>query len=382
MDFDGTDDYITAASSTSSVNITGPLTVSAWIKPGTSGGNQYIVGKWNGATLLNYLLMVNAGGTTATFFVGDGNGPNGASATVSPGVWSHIVGMWDGTNTKIYLNGVFVANATTPLAPDASGTSLFFGQGSGNGVGLYNGDLDEVRIYNRALSADEVGQLYRLTTPTGTDTSLKGYWSFNGQDISSATAFDRSGAGNTGTISGASKSIGRVGQALSFDGTDDSISVTDSSSLNQTSAITLSAWIKTTASGRRDIINRQVGSGTYNGYNLVLGDDYYGCTGGSTGKLGFFMGTTGGLTLCSKTSVNDGNWRFTVATYDGTTARLYVDGVLDNSTAMGNGLSGGTTLYIGRSNAGGFFNGLLDEVRIYGRTLSASEIQSLYNQGK
>src|SRR5690606_20679208 len=102
-----------------------------------------------------------------------------------------------------------------------------------------NGVIDEPRIYNRALSADEVKNLYDLGTPQTVNASqnssmtsgLVGEWSFNGADISGTTAYDRSGSGNNGTLTnGPTPTFGKVGQALSFDGTDDYISVADPAS--------------------------------------------------------------------------------------------------------------------------------------------------------
>jgi uncharacterized protein (TIGR02145 family) len=96
----------------------------------------------------------------------------------------------------------------------------------------FSGKLDEVRMYNRVLSATEVASLYqasgrKITINSSQNsvvtTGLVGQWSFNGADISGSTAYDRSGQGKNGTITGASKTIGKVGQALSLNGTSDSV---------------------------------------------------------------------------------------------------------------------------------------------------------------
>jgi len=391
VDFDGVDDYVTAAGSTSSANITGPLTVSAWIKPGTNSGNQYIVGKWNGATLLNYLLRVNTSGTTVTFFVGDGNVDNGASGTVSVGAWSHVVGLWDGVDTKIYINGVFVAKAATPLPPDASGTSLFFGQGSGSGGGPYNGDLDEVRVYNRALSADEVGQLYRLTTPTGMDTSLKGYWSFNGTDMSGTTAYDRSGSSNTGTLSGATKVPGKIGQGLSFDGTDDYIaSVANSSAVAALTQGSFAFWIKPRGVSTQGVIFRSGADG--GGNSPTSGFEISGDLWAGTQTIRFMTaGSTGDMMARSTTTLVLNTWTHVVVVWDGTltasNVKFYQNGVLDTTATQFNGsgsyvASDGSFSFGIPDGAGYRLDGILDEFRIYNRQLSADEVVALYNSSR
>jgi hypothetical protein len=211
--FDGVDDYADAGVFT---DLTGNFTVSTWVYiNGTTSAVQDLVSKFGGtAATTNFLLEVNSSGTLVSFFVGDGNPSNAASATISLGQWYFVTGIWDGTNTKIYLNGSFIANATTPLTPDVSGTHLFIGARS-SGLRFTNGSLDEVRIYNRALSDEEVGKLYRETVPDNPDTGLVGYWPMNGKDISGTTAYDRSGKGNTGTLTnGPTRTAGRIGQAL------------------------------------------------------------------------------------------------------------------------------------------------------------------------
>jgi len=91
-------------------------------------------------------------------------------------------------------------------------------------------------------------------------------------------------------------------------------------------------------------------------------------------------------TVDSSVSVTDGKWHFMSATYDGTTMRIYVDGV---QTGSGTSFSGNLPTQSGnvrvgadyQSTPGNFFTGSLDEVRIYNRALSASEIQALYKSG-
>jgi hypothetical protein len=233
-------------------------------------------------------------------------------------------------------------------------------------------------LYNRALSADEVGQLYRLTSPTGVDTGLKGYWSFNGQDVNSTSAYDRSGAGNTGTLTGGpTRTIGKLGQALSFDGTDDYVSLP--TALGVTASGTWSAWFKTTSSGNNEIIGKDYFNGSTNSNHRVAV---------ISGQVQFLDGTNdvNAYTLTSSGTYNDGNWHHMTATW-GSGAKLYIDGVLVASSASNAANNSGTYISIGRNNNENnsptwYFAGSIDEVRVYNRALSQSEIIALYNQGK
>src|SRR3989337_2906315 len=82
----------------------------------------------------------------------------------------------------------------------------------------------------------------------GLNSGLVGYWSFDGPDMANVTAYDRSGNANNGTLTnGPTRAVGRIGQGLSFDGSNDYVSFGNASSLNPATAITISAWINTSA---------------------------------------------------------------------------------------------------------------------------------------
>ena len=212
---------------------------------------------------------------------------------------------------------------------------------------------------------------------------LVGMWSFNGPDMSGVTAYDRSGQGNNGTLTnGPSRVAGKIGQALSFDGVNDYVSIPDSVAID-VETVTVSAWIKTTQTTEGEIIEKWINTGTPARYPYVLR-----INNATVGKAFFraYDGTNNpGAT--STTNINNGAWHHLVGVRrDGTDLRLYVDGVLE-STATDT-TTGDTTndLAIGigarRTTAAGPFNGLIDEVRVYNRALTPAEIKRLYNMGR
>ncbi len=239
-------------------------------------------------------------------------------------------------------------------------------------------------MYNRTLSADEAGQLYRLTAPTGVDTSLKGYWSFNGKDVSGTTAYDRSGAGNTGTLTnGPVISEGKLGQALDFfpggTDTDAYVSIGD-----PTSGIfdfgsgdfTLGMWLRTTGYiNNGSSVNRPIykkGISNSSGYGLVIT---------SSNFIQFILGNgTTDFTATSSQTVNDNQWHHVFGVRTGDNILLYLDGVQVATTAVSGSVSSPIGFYIGDDASGSRnVDGLIDEVRVYNRALSASEIMALYN---
>jgi hypothetical protein len=233
-----------------------------------------------------------------------------------------------------------------------------------------------------------------LDSSTKLTTGLVGLWSFNGPDIYGTTAYDRSGEGNHGTLTkgptptmgnngtltdGPTPTIGKIGQALYFDGVDDRVSITDSSSLKPTSALTVSAWVKLArASASKAVIFDHFSGSPYYGYGLQLRDG---------GHFAFKVAyNVNGLTPVSNNTLPIGQWVHLLGTWDGSDYTMYFNGALDKTGAMAGPLSYTESVNptIGRRaiSATQLFNGSIDDVRVYNRALSATEAQELYNIGR
>ncbi|MGZ5347505.1 MAG: LamG-like jellyroll fold domain-containing protein, partial [Solirubrobacterales bacterium] len=204
-------------------------------------------------------------------------------------------------------------------------------------------------------------------TPPG----LAGAWAFD--EGAGTTTADASGRGNAGTLIGASWTTqGRYGNALSFNGAS-TVRVADSASLDLTTAMTLSAWIRPTAlqSGWRTILQREADAYFLNASNS---DGPLRPSGG---------GTLGGNTqyLSGPTANPVDAWTHVALSYDGATLRLFVNGSQVSSRATAGAIQ--TTdnpLWIGgNSPYGEYFQGLIDEVRVYDRALSQADIQADMN---
>jgi hypothetical protein len=178
---------------------------------------------------------------------------------------------------------------------------------------------------------------------------------------------DASGNGNTGTLNGATwTASGKYGKALVFNGTNAIVTVNDSPGLRLSAAMTLEAWISPSAVTAiwRDIIYK--------------GDDNYYLEGTSTiaGRPAM-GGTFANSLLYGPSALTPNVWTHLAATYDGTTMKLYVNGILVASQPQsGPIVTSGNPLQIGGDSFyGQYFIGAIDEVRIYDRALSASEVQ-------
>ena len=176
------------------------------------------------------------------------------STTITTGVWHHVAGVFDGSQMRVYLDGVLDGSVSTTNAPASGTSSLKIGRTSGGSY--FGGLIDEARVSNSAVYTGNFTPQTHLTASGST----KGLWKFDG----TSTA-DSSGNANNGTLqSGATFSSDvPTGPSTSyysgsFNGTGAYVQVPNSSSLNISGAITVEAWIKVNAIGAyQDIITRE-----------------------------------------------------------------------------------------------------------------------------
>jgi hypothetical protein len=193
-------------------------------------------------------------------------------------------------------------------------------------------------------------------------------YSFN--EGSGTTLIDRTGFGRTGTVSGATWSTaGRNGGALSFDGINDIVTIADHNSLDLTTGMTLEAWVRpSTVSNTRTVLMKNRSGGM--AYALLAGDP--------ASLPAGYVRTTSDQNVTGAAAIGVNVWTHLALTYDGTTLRLYVGGVEVASRALSGSMVVTTNaLTMGGNTLGvGYFQGLIDDVRIYNRALTATEVQS------
>lgn len=379
VDFDGTDDYMSATLDGTTLT---QLSVSFWMNCDLIGSTQNGIFQWANSLSSNnpFVAVFKTQGQDSVRIYLDGDYRQN-NIVIANGTWAHITLTLNNANLwSFYKDGVFVGSYQDDSTHtyQSNAATLYFANGAA--PSYFDGKLDEARIYNRTLSADEVAELYRLTTPTGVDTGLKGYWSFNGKDMSGTTAYDRSGAGNTGTLTnGPTVTPGKIGQALEFDGSNDRVAIASSgAALNLTSALTYSAWIYPQTFGGGSlgrIIDKNVGN---SGVFLVDNSNI-------TSGLGFGY-NGGGLVSSNSNAITLNKWQHVVVTYNSGTVAFYVDGTLNIGGLSAGGLASDTGAFaIGERSNGAAdrgFDGYIDEVRVYNRALTAGEISALYNAGR
>ncbi len=235
------------------------------------------------------------------------------------------------------------------------------------------------RTITRVIEIDEFGGLTGLGT--GQYRGLVGYWKFDeveGDGVSTTTP-DLIG-GNDGTVEGgAVLDDGIKNNAMSFDGSDDYVEVGNDASLDITNALTVSAWVKrSSATNYGHVVVRPTSDDAWNPPEISYGLEYSGVSDDIALVLGYSDDT---LNYTTATTPGDNVWFYVVGTYDGVNRKIYINGVEEDSVAETKTLKATTAdLYIGIENTIGAypFNGLIDEVRLYNRSLSSSEISNIF----
>ena len=340
----------------------GPNDFNAWWQLSTtdSGSNRYM------------RMRIKAGGTTTTFA--------DSSVNLSPGQWYFAVATYANSSgdMKLYLDGVEVASGvhavggpvdvdpSVPVAIGANGTLERF----------FDGVLDDVRVYNRTLGASEIADLY------GGGSAPVAHWKLD--DGSGFTAVDSEG-NHDGTVDGAGWTVGQLGGALDFDGINDYVDVGTFDVVG--SGLTMMGWFNAETIPDSDprIISKATSTDPSNPWWQLSarspGTDRHlrmrVKAGGTTSELGD-----------STVNLTTGQWYFAVGTYANGSGdmKLYLDGV---EVASGLHAVGGPVdvdpsvpVHIGANGTlERFFDGVLDDVRIYDRALNATEISDLFTAG-
>jgi len=370
----GTDVKATMNPSLTSI-LSGPFTYSTWVNTGSSYPRTilHINSQYSSPGCCSGLWFRKEGNEMDVSLANSSNLENHltASYTFYQNTWYYITYVLNSTAQTIYVNGDLINSA------NVYGT---FGTASGFHVGIYDpsctdsfqgGTIDEVQIWNRSLSADEIKELYRNGT-------VAAIWHFD--EGSGTTAYDSSGNGNSGTlINGPAWVAGKSGSALQFDGTNKYVNISKIV-LPSNNVWTAELWFKTSTSGTLLSEQDVPYSSSPSSWDPFLYVE-------TNGKLhgGICCGIP---SLESSVAVNDNNWHHAVFVINSTTyQKLYLDGQLigTDTTITPEGpynyvyVGNGYAQYWPNTNDGWyFFNGTIDEVKIFNRALTSNEVQSEY----
>ena len=408
LDFSGSGQYLSVADPSSGVLdfVDGSdFTITGWFNRDTAAADHTIVAKKNDQTTsAGYVVWIDNNGSTdyLSAEISDGTDTYSAVGTtnLSTTGWHHFSVVWDDSNgLYIYLDGKLdgsTTSSTTSINSLANALAFRIGAESDAGVS-FDGKIDDIKVYNRALSVDEVSKLAHTAVPIQpVDTGLVGHWTFDGNDIdwsnASAEIKDVSGRGNHGDALGslATTSVipGKLGQALSFNGTSDYANAGSGSSLDNIVAqsgggMTISVWVyPRTLSGYMTFIEKR--EWELSTSSSVSGSIYFRS----------FWSSSNPSRESAMNSLNINEWQHIVVTYNGGPSgdndiKFYRNGTEPGLFWTSSGTGSRNTdaaynLFIGgymQYGGGNYFSGSLDDIRIYNRVLSATEVMSLYTVG-
>jgi hypothetical protein len=237
------------------------------------------------------------------------------------------------------------------------------------------------------------GSAVNLVVSTGAPAAPGLVAAFGFDEVSGLTAINSANSAFNGTIRQAIRVAGKIGKALQFDGINDWVTVTDAtaSPLDLTTGMTLEAWVNpSVSSGWETVLMKERGAAGEGLLAYALYSRDGAPRAGGTANPSAYIRTNPVLTTTDRAvrgtaAIPLNAWTHLAATYDGANMRYYVNGVLVGTTAGTGSINvANGALRIGGNNSapagqGEWFQGLIDEVRVYNRALSAAEIATDMN---
>lgn len=370
--FDGSGDYVSIPDKPFLRPGTGDFTIAAWIKASSTppSSNTYLGIVTKGTDAGSYNFYVDKATGKLKFKEDRNNIPNisiTGAANFLDNAWHHVAAVRRSGTVYLYEDGVERASTTAFSGFDFTNTEPVLIGYRGTGQYYFDGPIDDVRIYSAGLNSAEIATVMN-------NEYLTAHWKHD--DNANATSTDSSGNSHNGSLlNGAAwTSSGKYGNAISFDGTNDYVSVPDNSQLRfGTGPFTIAAWISAdddSDTNYRGIVIKGTSTGSYYFYLDT-----------ATGKLKFKENNTN-QSMTGDINLADGTWHHVAVVRDNVgTVRLYRDGevVSTNTTDfVGLDFNSASPVFIGyRGTSAYYFKGLIDDVRIYATSTEQFEIENI-----
>ena len=357
-------------------------TVSIWMRWRAQPSRQWTL--FAGQLVENGGVQFSIDATGRAEFGFYGGTRNEFSVAAYEGTYAHYVTRYDAGSRSLvsWVDGRVVDSDTATGSPSLATGPLTIGSKRDPSESDFEGDLDELWIFDAAISEADVQRLLdgSLATRSSANTfyddprrvvtrysegSVVRTLHFDMETMLATSLEDLSGQGNHGTLSGTTDAPGRLGRARSFNGGTDVVVAGPSEALNSQD-FTLAFWVNPSQLRTQGLVDK---TSSADSWRVFMAD--------GTGAVEFDA-RSDAVNLRSTTPLSPGTWSHVVVTFDGTMGRMYINGVAEPGTATGDfGNTFPSAIRIGglQSNA---FAGLLDEVHLIDRALSASEVERLF----
>jgi hypothetical protein len=385
--------------STTDLKISNSFTVCCWAKSATSTWNatgMLITNRVPGQNFMTFNIHPQQSSTKIRFYSCDfaGTGYFAESTSINDITsWNHYTGTYDGSNLKILINGIPGTSQTAMTSLRVVNAPINIGIDSGNTTRLLNGAITDCRIYNTALSQQEVMSIMQERRPLDTSRNINDnliiWWPMN--EGNGTVLQDYSGNMRTITLNGVSGlptwtyTGPNNNRCLKYDSTRGQTANTVTtysltSNLGLTNKLTVSAWIKSTSStwnatGAGVTHRAQASAGSEYGFLL---SPFSG-----TSNIGFYTYTaTGNVAQMAVPDITQ--WHHYVGTYNGSTVKIYTDGVNGASSLLtGTLTSGSYPIRVCADYAASTYRYLaaeVSDVRVYNTELTDIEVANLYQE--
>jgi len=382
--FDGSNDFIKVGPN-SSLQVNN-VTIAAFFKTVNNGQSVQFIAGYGDTGIAGYWIGTSGG--PIRFSIGGGSGnylQQSSGVTPNNDQIYYVVGTYDGTNQRVYVNGVLQASATT-VTGNISYTGLtdgfLVGQVQGFTAGRYlTGSVYNVSVYNRALSQAEISQNYEALKSKFADAIVQQGLVLN---IDAANPYSYGGAGTTvydtsntalsWTANNTTYNSDPI-KYFSFNGSNSSL-VSSTSTAYDSQTITMECWCYPNSLNQLGFLfEKGAVNSQYSMFFSTTNTFYFRTIGGTINNQDLTFTTTTYLTVSA--------WNHIVCTYNGSSKIIYVNGAQAVSvSASGTLQTGQTNQYIGKyGNAGDNypFNGRIAESRVYNIALSAAQVLQNYN---
>ena len=357
--------------SNSELPVSGSWTCSAWVKPTGFSTNRAPISFTSWTTNYGWSLWVSTSGIA---YPRVGTSLQGSGFSLTLNNWHHIVLTYDSSVLKFYVDKNLISQHTVTIA--SPNTNLRFGKSNlifptGN-----FGKLDQVRLYDKALSLNEVEILYNETTSTASDTNVLG----EGSGVA-LYSLDYDASDASGNYDGIPYSVdfgvdGEINWAGDFNSTG---YIDTNLTMPSTTTFGFSCWFKQTSAANAHLVGDFTTSATNPRFRVQIT---------SSGGIDVGIGDGSNMTYSQHSAMTNylNVWKHILVAVNGTSVIVYIDGTTHSSATHTNSLaSGSNNLIIGAYAAGTSsyqnFNGLIDQVRFLTRGgYISSQVTTIYTE--
>lgn len=366
--------------------------ISLWVNINNFGNDDAIINKWGSSTSLrSYWLGLGTSGSNNKIYIYEQSSSVttfASTTTLNASQWHHIVYVRNATQLLLYIDNVLQTFSATNAINQGGTETLAIGQQLGFSGNTLDGSIDQVRIFNTALDSSKVGTLYAETACvyTGTTQShlygcLANYNLDNdAKEAMGVTAYD-------GTESNITYQFGRFGTAAVFNGSSSYISGLNGVIPATTTDCTFSCWFNMSTGFSSNFESILGGTGVDSlriTINYSSSGNYKIQPGRGRSSNAFYSSSN-----WSATAISPKLWYHLVCVYTNSTNTMdvYLNNNLIDSEVLSTTTSSAvnTNLVLGyyRSDVGfSYWNGSIDQVRIFGSALTTTQVAGLFNDEK